>query len=79
MSLTVNGARYQVAQVGGGRIVLADDAVIAGDRGEFLVSIDGQEQGWAVVFGERDGKTWRVISATLHPIDSLGAERTVWH
>lgn len=48
IKLLVGAAAFDVAQVGGGRLVFSKPLTVPGAQGELVLSIDGHERRWAV-------------------------------
>jgi len=71
--LRVGDASFNVAQIGGGRLIFANPVMLpcgpGGARGEVLLSIDGDERRWAVDL-KPQSEPGRVVEATFaKPVD----------
>lgn len=72
--LRVGGASFDVAQIGGGRLIFANPVMLPGGpdgaRGEVVLSIDGNEWRWVVDVKPR-GEPGRVMEATFREPENV--------
>lgn len=71
----VGGASFDVAQVGGGRLIFRDLVTLPrgphGGRGEVVLSIDGAERRWAVDL-KPESEPSRSVEATFGEPEDVG-------
>lgn len=67
IDLHTNGSVLPVGQMGGGRIILRDEAVLHHDHGVVVMSIDGDEHRWEASF-DPCSTPKSVIDVQLRPL-----------
>jgi len=78
--LRVGGASFDVAQIGGGRLIFPNPVMLPGGpdgaRGEVVLSIDGNERRWAVDLKPQREPS-RLVEATFREPEAVAKGRGI--